>query len=156
MRIKILSIILSGALASCSQSRNSEKPIPTETASESPMLNEILHDSLTESQLKEIKRIHHVFSEVNSTLLEQKIDNFKSNQNPAREIAIWSKMADAYERFAVNKHVEEHDKKEEAYEAILLRSTMTEDEVMKKLKFTYLSQKELEEIFSYYTDSPRP
>ena len=64
-------------------------------------------------------------------------------------------MAEAYERFAVNKHIEEHDKKVEAYEVILLRSTMTEEEVMKKLSLSYLSKEELEEIFSYYADSPR-
>ena len=62
-------------------------------------------------------------------------------------------MAEAYERFAVNKHIEEHDKKVEAYEVILLRSTMTEEEVMKKLSLSYLSKEELEEIFSYYADS---
>jgi len=154
MRIQLILIIGFVTLAGCSQSRQNENP---GSASEIKDLNanKNRHGSLTEQQLKEIKRIHHAFSEVNSSSLEETINNFKRDQNPDIEIAIWSQMADAYERFAVHKHIEEHDKKVEAYEVILLRSTMSEEEVMKKLSLSYLSKEELEEIFSYYADSPR-
>jgi hypothetical protein len=153
MRIQLFSIIISFALAGCSQSRNSETS--AEIAIKDLNLNTPVHGSLTDQQLKEIKRIHHAFAEVSSSSLEEFIDGFKRDQNPGREIAVWLAMADAYERFTLNKHVEEHDKKQEAYDVILLRSMMTEEEVMKKINFTYLSGDEVHEIFSYCIALPQ-
>lgn len=150
-----LFVFISFTLICCRRPGNGD-PAATEKVMDVLQLSEIVHDTLTDKQLREIRRIHHVFSEVNSSSLEETINNFKRDQNPDNEIAIWLKMADAYERFALNKHIEEHDKKEEAFELLLLRSMMSERDVRNKTDFTYLSGDEIEELFSYYTDQPRP
>lgn len=118
-------------------------------------LHDIVHDSLTATQLDEIERIHKTFSEVNSSSLEETIDNFKRDQNPDREIAIWLKMADAYEHFVLSKGVGiDHNKKDEAYQLILLRSMMTAEEVVDKIDLQYLTDDEVREILHSYTDPP--
>src|SRR5215204_4459264 len=142
-------ILLFIGLMSCKQ-KNGEQPVTTQMAVEDLELNGIVHDALSDKQLKKIERIHRVFSEVNSSSLEETINNFKREQNPDSEIVIWLKMADAYERFTVNKHIEEHDKKEEAYQLVLLRSMMTEEKVIDSIDVTYLTQGEVKEVLSYY------
>jgi hypothetical protein len=65
-------------------------------------------------------------------------------------------MATAYERFAVQKHIEEYDKKKEAYELLLLRSMASEEHVLRKYRFHYLSVEEVNEVLSYYAEPPLP
>lgn len=155
MRIRLLLFIIINGLICCRE-KNNEKPVDTEMAIKDLKFNGVVHDSLTTKQIKEIERIQSVFSEVNSSSLDETINNFKRDKNPDSEIAIWLKMADAYERFTLNKHVEEHDKKEEAYQIVLLRSAMTEKDVMDKVDITYLTKDEVKEILSYYLDPPQP
>ena len=147
----IIFILLSG----CRGDRHNEATTK-DIAIEDITPGEVVHDSLTREQIKEIERIQHVLSEVTSSSLEETINNFKRDRDPQREIEIWSKMADAYERFAVNKHVEEHDKKEEAYQLILMRSMMTEADAIERVNIDYLSQDEIKEILSYYDAPPEP
>ena len=156
MRIHSFSLICSVALTGCIQSRNSDASASTEMAIRDLRPGDIVHDSLTNKQLKEIKRIHDAFSEVSSTSLVEFIDGFKRAQHPDSEVAIWLTMVDAYEHFTLDKHVEEHDKKQEAYDVILLRSAMTEEEVMQRIHVTYLSKAELKEILSYFVGPPQP
>ena len=108
------------------------------------------HDSLNYEQLQKVKRIHNAFSEVTKNTLAETINNFSEYQDPDHEILIWSNMAIAYERFAVNKHIEEYDKKQEAFELLLLRWKVSEKEALAKYGFKYLSDDEAREILSYY------
>lgn len=50
----------------------------------------------------------------------------------------------------------EHDKKNEAYELILLRSMMTEEEVLDKSTPKFLTKDEVKEVLTYYVDPPQP
>lgn len=119
--------------------------------------NEVVHDSLTSQQMKDIEKIQKVFAEVNSSSLKETIENFKRDQHPDKEILIWLKMAGAYERFTVDKKgIIGLDKKNEAYELLLLRSMMSEAEVMDRYKPASLTEKEVKEIFAYYLEPPRP
>ena len=156
MKIYTLTIILITGLVSCGK-MNKEKSETTEMAIQDLELNDVVHDSLTTEQINDITRIQEVFSEVNSTSLEETINNFKRDQHPDNEIAIWLKMADAYQRFTLrtDKSIA-HDKKSEAYELILLRSMMTEEEVLDKSTPEVLTKDEVKEILSYYTDTPQP
>ncbi|MEJ1237223.1 hypothetical protein WBG78_03780 [Chryseolinea sp. T2] len=110
------------------------------------------HNALTDDQLEKVKRIHFAFDEVAKITLTETIDKFKRYSEPDREIAIWLTMATAYERFAINKHVEEYDKKKEAFELLILRSKASEKEVLEKHHFEYLSNEEVQEIFDYYSE----
>ena len=133
--------------------RSGEKKLK-EVAIRDLQLGPVVQDSITGKQLREIKRIHRALEEVISLSLEETITNFKRDRNPDNEIAIWSHMADAYERFTLNKHFEEHDKKDEAFQILLLRSMMPEEEVLQKIDISYLTKAEVEELFSYYKDVP--
>ena len=156
MKIYTLTIILITGLISCGK-MNKEKPETTEMAIQDLELNEIVHDSLTTEQINDITRIQKVFSEVNLTSLDETINNFKRDQHPNNEIAIWLKMADAYQRFTLRtEKAIGHDKKNEAYELILLRSMMTEEEVLDKSAPKFLTKEEVKEILSYYVDPPQP
>ncbi|MBA4058079.1 MAG: hypothetical protein C0490_25400, partial [Marivirga sp.] len=110
MKIHSLLIIILIELICC-KAKNSEKPLTKEIAIKDATVNGAVRGSLTTKQIKEIERIQRVFSEVRSTSLDETIKNFKRDQNPDGEIVIWLRMADAYERFTLNKHIEEHDKK---------------------------------------------
>lgn len=154
MRTQLLTIILLTGLICCVTRSKDE---PKEIALKDLELNEIVHDSLTNQQLKDIARIQEVFAEVNSSSLEETIDNFRRDEHPDKEISIWLKMADAYELFTLDKReVVSLDKKKEAYELLLLRSMMSEGEVMNKYKATSLTDKEVKEIFTYYLEKPKP
>jgi hypothetical protein len=156
MRIYTLITIVTIGLTSCGR-MSKEKPETTEMAIQDLELNDIVHDSLTTRQINDIKRIQQIFSEVNSSTLDETINNFKRDQHPDNEIAIWQKMADTYQRFTsrTNKAIG-LDKKNEAYELILLRSMMTEGEVLQKYVPKVLTKDEVNEIFSYYSDPPQP
>ncbi len=153
MRIYILTIFVSAGLMCCMSKRNEESA--TEMAIQDLKLGEAIHDSLSDEQIKKIEKIHKVFSEVNTSSLEQTITNFKRDQNPDNEIAIWLKMAGAYERFIEGRQVD-LNKKKEAYDIILLRSMMTEKEVIDKVNIDFLTTDEVEEVFGYYDVPPQP
>jgi len=154
MRIYLLPIIISIGLSSC-MTNNKKESHTGEISLQELKLNEIIHDSLTNRQIKDIERIQQVFAEVNSSTLEETMDNFKRDQNPDDEIKVWLQMASVYEQFTSDKVID-LNKKNEAYSLILLRSMMTEAEVMNKLTLKYLTENEAKEIFTYYTEQPKP
>jgi hypothetical protein len=142
------------ALISCG-TNNQENSKTKEIAIKDLKLSEVVHDSLTTMQIKEIKEIHKTFAEVTSSSLEETITNFKRDQHPDNEIAVWLTMAKVYERFTLNKEFS-LEKKKEAFDIILLRSMMTEAEVRESIESSGsgLTSDEVKEIFSYYTDAP--
>jgi hypothetical protein len=152
----IMTIFLPAVLVCCGRP-NTEKPALTELSIKDLEPNEIVHDSLSEAQIANIKRIQDVFSEVNSSSLEETINDFRRDQHPDKEIAIWLKMADAYQRFTSRTERKiEQNKKRAAYELVLLRSMMAEEEVLEKSKTEFLTRDEIKEILSYYLDQPDP
>lgn len=127
-----------------------------ETPTESVELNKTPR-GLSKNQLKDIEHIQNVFHEVEHSSLEKTIDKFRREEDPASEIKIWLQMADAYEQFTKNPElVLDQDKKQQAFELILLRSIMPEKEVREKIKSSSLSEKEINLLFSYYSFEPQP
>src|SRR5689334_4789565 len=155
MNRTLIVVVISFGLMDCRHPKP-ELPAMSEMASKAAESDSVTHDSLSTQRLKEIERIQHVFSEVMSSSLDEAINNFRRDPNAGKEIQVWSKMADAYERFAVNKHFEEQDKKEEAFQLILMRSMMSEGDALRKVPLKYLSEEEAKEIFSYYNEPPQP
>jgi hypothetical protein len=141
----------------CCDTKDKTQVKPGEIAIKDLRLNEIVHDSLTVDQLRDIEKIHKSFAEVNSSSLEETITNFKRDRHPDDEIAIWLKMAEAYERFTLagGRQID-LNKKNEVYQLILLRSMMSEREVMDQVKVTSLTDDEIKEVFSYYDSPPKP
>jgi len=119
-------------------------------------LGPIVHDTLSADQIEKIKRIQAAFAEVNPSSLEETITDFKRDQHPDGEIASWLAMANAYEQFTSKHAGAPLDKKKEAYKLILLRSMESETDAKTNANLKLLTNKEVAEIFSYYTLEPKP
>jgi hypothetical protein len=61
--------------------------------------SEIVHDTLSATQIEKIKQIQLTFAEVFPATLEETITDFKRDAHPDNEIAIWSSMAEAYRKY---------------------------------------------------------
>lgn len=96
--MKNLYIILSAVfIFSCQRKKENSEIITIE--SDQIQRNKIIHDTLTSDQLDKIKIIQKTFQEVYPVTLKETIDNFKRDQNPDNEIAIWLDMSSAYENY---------------------------------------------------------
>lgn len=118
---------------------------------------EIIHDSLTVDQINKIKKINTTFEEVYPVSLEQTINDFKKDRNPGEEITIWLQMAEAYEKYLSSKQTKpDLSTKKEIYKLILCRSMMPAEESIKSAELKILTEKEANEVMSYYTAEPDP
>jgi hypothetical protein len=111
---------------------------------------------LSAGQIEKITKIQTAFAEVNPSSLEETITDFKRDRNPDNEIAIWLAMANAYERFTSKNVGVPLDKKKEAYKLILMRSMESEADAKAKSNLKLLTDREVAEIFSYYTLEAKP
>ena len=82
---------------------------------------EVRHQSLTDSQISRITELQQTFKEVDPTPLEKWIDDFKREQDPDREIAIWGSIVSPYRKFASSEGVD-LAMKNEAFGLLLMRS----------------------------------
>lgn len=119
--------------------------------------NDIVHDELTPEQLAKIKKIYTVFQEVEKASLEETITDFKRDNNPDDEIAIWLDMADAYQNYLKSKNNElDLGTKMEVYRLILSRSMEPDEEAIKHSNLTILSKSEAKKVLSFYKAAPDP
>ena len=140
----------------CSSNENQEsKTIMIDPKEIRP--NEVVHESLSATQIEKIKQIQSTFSEVFPVSLEETITNFKRDANPDKEIAIWLGMAAAYQKF-FNAHSKETslEKKEEVFKLLLSRSMMSPEEAIKNSNLKILTNAEAGVVLSFYSDDPKP
>lgn len=117
----------------------------------------IVHDELSEEQIEKITKIQSGFADVLPVTLEETITNFKRDRNPNNEINIWLKMLSAYEKFISKEGNEiKLNKKAEAFQLILMRSMMDEEEAIAKVDCKILTKNEIKEIFSYCQPKATP
>ena len=141
---------------SCNSSKDERQNVETMNPNDIK-ISEVVHDSLTTDQIQRIKKIQGTFAEVNTSSLEETITNFKRDQNPDNEIAIWLQMVDAYEKYLVSRQSKlDLNTKKEIYKLILSRSMMPDDEAIANSKLTILTEKEAKEVLSYYKLKPDP
>ena len=152
--LTILPILLILTIFSCKTKEEPETPKPLAPQELTP--GPIVHDTLTTDQLKKIETIQQTFAEVNPSTLEETIDDFKRDQHPDREIESWLAMAHAYGKFTTKHKGLDLNKKTEAYRLILMRSMEDETNARAEIGLKYLTDKEVKEIFSYYTLEARP
>ncbi|MGA6119184.1 hypothetical protein [Sphingobacterium anhuiense] len=119
-------------------------------------LGPVVHDTLNNDQIEKITKIQIAFSEVDPITLEETISNFKRDQNPDNEIAIWLAMARAYEKFMLTHKETNLEKKKEVFQLVLMRSMDDEKTILAKANFTLLNNEEIAEIFSYYNFEAKP
>jgi hypothetical protein len=150
----ILSTIL--VFSSCNSGKDEKQNIQTMDPNDI-QISEVVHDTLTTEQIDKIKKIQSTFEEVYPVSLEQTITDFKRDQNPDSEIAIWLQMANAYEKYLASKQGKlDLNTKKEVYKLILSRSMMSAEEAIPNAKLTILTEKEAKEVLSYYTATPDP
>lgn len=152
-----LGVLAAGLTASaCNTNHQNEQnsmKIDVSTIHVSP----VVHDTLSSTQLEKIGFIHNTFSEVQPGTLEETITDFKRDQNPDNEIAIWLSMANAYQKFVQKKGMElDIASKKEAYKLILLRSEMSGKEAVAEAKLKLLNSADVSDILSFYDQAPEP
>ena len=152
----VFSILAFVILYSCNLNQKKESTIITVDPKEI-RVNEIIHDSLSKTQIDLITKIQSTFAEVYPVSLEETITDFKRDLDVDREINIWLTMCNAYVSYINSKQSKlALSRKKEAFKLILSRSMMPSDEAIKNSKLSLLTEQEAQEVLSYYTDVPIP
>jgi hypothetical protein len=151
MRKFILIALLIVSVISCKEKTESDSNAET-TNIEDLVLGPIVHESLSEKQLENIKFIQEIFNEVCPISLEETITNFKRDQNPDNEINVWLNMAKTFQSFVLRNLGEEKlEVRKEAFKLILMRSMMLEKEAIISSELKLLNDNEIREILKNYT-----
>jgi hypothetical protein len=117
----------------------------------------VVHDTLSLAQLEKIEFIHNTFAGVQPGTLEGTITDFKRDQNPDNEIAIWLSMANAYKKFVQKKGSNlDIAYKKETYKLILSRSSMSSKEAVTQAQPKLLSSADVSDIINFYDQAPEP
>ncbi len=115
----------------------------------------IVSDTLSSLQLTRIDYLYNTFKEVDPTSKEKWIDDFKRDRNPDKEIEIWEMMANAYNSYCNGKAIDLNVKKE-VFEIVLVRSTLSEMETLKKIQLKFLNEEQAKQIMKAYTLDGKP
>lgn len=107
------------------------------------------HAQLTDEQLRRIDKLRATFAEVDESPLETWIENFKRDANPDAELAIWERMARAYQAYCAPRELSVAVKKE-VHTLLLLRSMTSEEEALKAGKLKLLSAADAKEVLQHY------
>ena len=82
----------------------------------------IQHATLPASLLIRIQNIHHIINEVFPYPLSERINDFRQDRYPDREVAIWEKIASAYLKLTTDRVLDLGQKKE-IFTALLVASS---------------------------------
>ncbi len=105
----------------------------------------IQHDKLSDEQITRIESLHKTFFEVDGQSIDKWTDDFKRDLNPDSELAIWERMAKAYNGYCSQRDLK-LDAKKEVYKVILLRSMASQEDVLQRLELKILSKDDAIEI----------
>ena len=139
------------SFAGCKPESEIPRWVNPNTLSQGP----IIHENLSADQIAKITHLKKVFEEVDPTPLNKWIEDFSRDHNPDREIKIWEGMAQPFESFAEKRTLSIQAKKE-VYQVVLLRSGASDEETLKHMKPTELSEADIREILSMYSATPEP
>jgi hypothetical protein len=111
--------------------------------------------ALTADQERRVRSLQALFADVDHHPPEKWIEDFRRDQHPDREIAIYEDMAKAYQAF-VNGRTLTQDEKDDAYGLVLQRSMMKDEAVLQNTKLKALSMEEAREVLKGYPGEPAP
>ncbi len=83
----------------------------------------IRHKDLPESLLARIKKCHTTFAEVDPTPLDKAIEDFRRDGHPEKEIAVWEKIAAAYQDVVIRDPLMSLEEKQQLFAKLILAST---------------------------------
>ncbi len=118
--------------------------------------NKIVHESLSAKQVNRITEIQQALIEVNNTSLEDTIENFKRDANPDNEIEIWEAIAGTYQQVIKATPKAPLAEKQEIYNLLLMRSMMSNDEVLSQSNLTTISKEKATGILNQYNLEEKP
>lgn len=114
-----------------------------------------LHDELPDPLLDRIKAVHESFADVDGTPLEKWIDDFKRDLDPEGNIKIWEDMKNAYNAYCNDRALPLETRKE-VYKIVLMRSMMSDSEVLARVELKYVSAKDARMILASYLGEAKP
>ncbi len=148
--------VVAGVIVAISSRDGSKEPSTPEWIDPSQLkAGPIRHEALTEKQLERVTHLQSVFREVDPIPLEKWIEDFRRDENPDREIAIWEGMAKPYELFTASRDLSIAAKKE-VYGVVLMRSGAPDVEVLNHLDLKTLTLQDAKEILALFSTAPEP
>lgn len=130
---------------------------PTIVEKQITVASQAKEDSLTTLQIEKIKSFHSILKEVCESSLEEMINDFKKDPNADVEIAIWTRIANAYEKcIKIWNYKPKLEMKKEIFQLMLNRSMTTDEEAIKSVKPVLLSEKEIQVVLNFYNAEPDP
>jgi hypothetical protein len=111
----------------------------------------ILHEELSDDQTARIRFLQSVFFEVDGLSIDQRIDDFKRESDPDRELAIWERMANVYSAYCIDKNLTQSEKLD-VYKVVLLRSMAPPDEVLANVGLVAITEDDAIEVMNGFLD----
>ena len=151
--IAIISLLacLTGCGDSSTTSESSVEWINTNQIQRGP----IQHDALPDDLLARIKAVHETFADVDETPLEKWIDDFKRDLDPESNIRIWEDTQIAYNSYCKDRNLTLEVRKE-VFKIVLLRSMMSDNDVLERLELKHVSLDDVQIILAAYPSEPKP
>ena len=153
MKIALATIVFIGILLflffrfnKSNKASNKTKTINLNELTPSP----IQHKTLSETQLEQIKSIHKTFEEVYPVTLEETITNFKRDRNIDNEIQLWMKMKETFLSVMEQKQYSKIEERKEVFKLILMRSMMSNADVIKNAKVKELDNESIASILNLF------
>ena len=87
----------------------------------------IRHPVLSDGFVDRVKRFKRTLADIDSTSLEETMDNFKRDTHPEEELAIWERIASTYQSFLSDNPTTDLAIKREVF-AVLLGASMGADD----------------------------
>lgn len=109
--------------------------VPTSSLERSPAQR----DALGQEQLRRIQQVRAVFADVDDQTEAEWVDNFRRDQNPDKEIAVWEEMASAYREFCSGRQLSSVAKMD-VFRVVLMRSMASEEETLAKVQLNELTK----------------
>lgn len=105
----------------------------------------IQRNKLSDEQMARIREIRSTFAEVDSSTMEKWVDDFKRDANPDRELEVWERMSKAYKSYCTGRTLSLIAKKD-VFGVVLLRSSASEQDVLKHVQLKELSRDDAVEV----------
>ena len=114
-----------------------------------------IHDTLPDALLTRIKNVQLIFAEVDGTSLDKWVDDFKRDLDPEGNVKIWEDMAVAYTSFCDKKELP-LDTRKEVFKVVLMRSMMSDEDVLSRLELKHISVDDAKKIIAAYPGEAKP
>jgi hypothetical protein len=87
----------------------------------------IRHPVLPEDLLRRIKAFKGILAEVDNAPLDEVIDDFKRDEHPEKEIAVWERIANTYRLFLLHNPMSDLAAKHDIFSVLLMASLGEQD-----------------------------